>query len=158
MLHTQENPGYWLWECGVCRTRCRYKFSPLTVNIKIPHFHKPQPPTTIASPSKMEIIHDPPKAESFTPLATYQSQTPESFFSGPPVLYHHSPSATLSLHKSDLESAPILSRLAEGAHKTANGTSSSAVNGNTHHHEEEEDADDDEEISIPDIDIWVTSE
>ena len=103
----------------------------------------------------MEIIHEAPKAESFTPLAVYQSQTPESFFSGAPVLYHHSPSATLSIHKSDLESAPILSRLADGAHKTSNGTSS-AVNGNTHHEEEEED--DDEELSIPNIDIWVTSE
>ena len=102
----------------------------------------------------MEIIHEAPKAESFTPLAVYQSQTPESFFSGPAVLYHHSPSASLSIHKSDLECAPILSRLAEGAHKATNGTSS-AVNGNAHDEEEDED---DEELSIPNIDIWVTSE
>ena len=104
----------------------------------------------------MEIIHEAPKADSFTPLAVYQSQTPESFFSGPPVLYHHSPSATLSIHKSDLESAPILSRLAEGAYKASNGTFI-AVNGNTHH-EEDDDDNGDEELLILDIDIWVTSE
>ena len=124
-------------------------------NIEIPsslHLNKTQ--TTVDTHVKMEIIHEAPKSESFTPLAVYQSQTPESFFYGPPVLYHHSQSATLSINKSDLECAPILSRLAEGAHKASNGTSS-AVNGNSHN---EEGDDEDEELSIPNIDIWVTSE
>ncbi|KAL2040528.1 hypothetical protein N7G274_006507 [Stereocaulon virgatum] len=102
----------------------------------------------------MEVIHTPPTHDSFTPLSIHQSQTPESFFSGPPVLYHHSPSATLSLHRSDLDAAPAFSSLAAGTrpHRSSNGTSR-PVNGHSH------DAEDvDEEYEIPNIDIWVTSE
>ncbi|KAF5971367.1 LOT5 [Fusarium coicis] len=34
-------------------------------------------------------IRTPPKAEDYTPLAEYQSTTPESFVSGKPVLHYH---------------------------------------------------------------------
>ncbi|KAF4995149.1 hypothetical protein FGRMN_5287 [Fusarium graminum] len=34
-------------------------------------------------------IRTPPKADDFTPLAEYQSTTPESFVSGKPVLHYH---------------------------------------------------------------------
>lgn len=103
----------------------------------------------------MEIIHQAPTSSSFTPLAVHQSQTPESFYSGPPVLYHHSPSASLYLHASDLAAAPALSGLANGAHRSANGTAAVAVNG---HDAAEEEEDEDEEIEIVGVDVWVTSE
>lgn len=105
----------------------------------------------------MEVIRSPPLHGSFTPLSAHQSQTPESFFSGPPVLHHHSPYTTLSLHKSDLDSAPTLSGLVAGAHRSssANGTSG-AVNG--HNHEGEAGEEEDEEIEIAGVDVWVTSE
>lgn len=108
--------------------------------------------------TKMELIHQAPTTSSFTPLAVHQSQTPESFYSGPPVLYHHSPSATLSLHASDLAAAPALSALANGARRGANGTAAVAVNGDGAAAEEEEEEDEDEEIEIPGVDVWVTSE
>ena len=109
----------------------------------------------------MEIIHQAPTSSSFTPLAVHQSQTPESFYSGPPVLYHHSPSASLSLHASELAAAPALSGLANGAHRSANGTSTVAVNGHgaaDQEEEEEEEEEGDEEIEITGVDVWVTSE
>lgn len=107
----------------------------------------------------MEIIHQAPSSSSFTPVAVHQSQTPESFYSGPPVLYHHSPSASLLLHASDLAAAPALSGLANGAHRRANGTATVAVNGHgAAGGEEEEEEEEDEEIGIAGVDVWVTSE
>ncbi|KAL9070515.1 MAG: hypothetical protein Q9161_004812 [Pseudevernia consocians] len=108
----------------------------------------------------MEAIHQSPSSSSFTPLAVHQSQTPESFYSGPPVLYHHSPSASLWLHASDLAAAPALSSLANGAHRSANGTSTVAVNGHgaAEEEEEEDEEEEDEEIEIAGVDVWVTSE
>jgi len=99
----------------------------------------------------MEVLHSAPTTSSFTTLSTHQSQTPESFFGGPPVLYHRSPSATLKTHASDLAAAPALSGLAEGAHRHSNGTP--AINGNA-----ESDEQYDEEIEVQGVDVWVTSE
>ncbi len=99
----------------------------------------------------MEVLHSAPTTSSFTPLPTHQSQTPDSFFDGPPILYHHSPSATLKTHASDLAAAPALSVLARGVHRHSNGTA--AINETT----EDEDQHD-EEIEIQGVDVWVTSE
>ena len=102
----------------------------------------------------MEVLHGgdgAPTSSSFNPLSIHQSQTPDSFFSGPPILYHHSPSATLKLHSRDLAAAPALSSLAEGAHGHANGTATT-VNGDTG------DEEPDEELEVQGVDVWVTSE
>ena len=96
----------------------------------------------------MEVIHESPNADSFTPLSTHLSQTPESFYSGPPVLYHHSAGAKLVILESELRAAPALSSL-RGAPPGINGT---ATNGDAHEHEHGED------VVLSDIDIWVTSE
>ena len=105
---------------------------------------------SVRIPSAMEVIREAPSSDAYIPLSTHQSQTPESFYSGPPVLYHHSPSATLQIHASDVAAAPAFSGFAEGA--PVNHVNGSAIaNGD---HEEEEDR----EISIPNVDIWVTSE
>ena len=105
----------------------------------------------------MERISTAPTNASFTPLSVHQSQTPSSFYSGPPVLYHHSPSATLSIRAHDLAAAPALSGLAEGAHRRANGAAS-VVNGGDGAGEEEVEEEEDEEIEIAGVDVWVTSE
>ena len=97
----------------------------------------------------MEIIHEAPTAASFVPLSTHQAQTPESFFTGPPVLYHHSPSAKLSIQSSELSLAPTLIRLFHDASSHTNGAAT-AVNG--------EAETEDREISIEGIDVWITSE
>ena len=99
----------------------------------------------------MEIVHNAPSTSSFTPLPLHQSQTPDSFFSGPPILYHYSPSATLSLSTSDLASSTAFSHFAEGGIRPAN-SALTTVNGD---HEQDEG---DEEVEIQAVDIWVTSE
>jgi len=98
----------------------------------------------------MEVIHTPPTRESFIPLSTHQSQTPESFFSGPPVLYHHSPAATLKTHKSELLVAPALQSLF--------GDGKTSVNGNTDSNGHPPGADDELEDEAHGVDIWVSSE
>lgn len=98
----------------------------------------------------MEVIHEALSSDSYIPLSTHQSQTPESYYSGPPVLYHHSPSATLLIHISDLNAAPAFSGLAEG-------TSLNHVNGSATTNGDDL-SDEDRELSIRNIDIWVTSE
>ncbi|KAL9100186.1 MAG: hypothetical protein Q9163_004407 [Psora crenata] len=114
----------------------------------------------------MEVIHASPTDSQYILLSTFQSQTPESFDSGPPVLHHHSPSATLKIYASELDVSPALSTLASGAHRhrvSEGGT----VNGDTRHEEGEEEKEDQVdhgneeeiiEVEIAGIDIWVTSE
>ena len=101
----------------------------------------------------MESIHEAPVAQEFILLAAHQSQTPESFYTGPPVLYHHSPSAILKVHSQDLESAPALVSLFAGAQSKVNGHTS--TNGHTEVEGEEEDG---TELEVEDAAIWVTSE
>lgn len=100
----------------------------------------------------MEVSHSPPNVESFTPFSVHQSQTPESFYSGPPILYHHSPSTTLLIHSHDLEAAPALAELVPSTHRGTNGTAGH-VNGDGNGEE-----DTGQELSISNIGVWVTSE
>ena len=96
----------------------------------------------------MEAISQAPTSSSFTPLSTHESETPTSFFSGPPVLYHHSPNAQLLIHRSDLAAAAAFSRFS--ADPQSDYTNGAATNGDSSEH-------DDEEVAI-EVDIWVTSE
>ncbi|KAK4697564.1 chloride channel, nucleotide-sensitive, 1A, partial [Lecanoromycetidae sp. Uapishka_2] len=100
----------------------------------------------------MEVLHSPPNTQSYTPLSVHQSQTPESFFSGPPVLYHHSPSTTLLINSHDLEAVPALAELVSGAQRSTNGTSGH-ING-----DEGGGEDMGQELSIPNVGVWVTSD
>ncbi|PNY28913.1 Uncharacterized protein TCAP_01173 [Tolypocladium capitatum] len=52
-------------------------------------------------------IRSPPSAEDYVPLADYQSQTPESFVDGKPVLYFHLQGATASVPKSQCGSLAV---------------------------------------------------
>ena len=99
----------------------------------------------------MEILHTAPIASSFIPLSEHESQTPDSFFSGPPILYHHSPSATLRLDSYDLAAAPALSNLAAGRQRPPSDTAPIA-NGEVEGERQIE------EIEIQGVDVWATSE
>lgn len=46
--------------------------------------------------------------DSFTPLAEYQSQTPESFHGAKPVLYYHISMARVLGKKADRDLLPVL--------------------------------------------------
>ncbi len=97
----------------------------------------------------MEILNSAPVESQFTPLSTHQSQTPSSFYSGPPVLYHHSPSTTILINSHDLESAPIFRKLVSSEQQS---------NGSAHPATEDESEDLGHEITIGGVDVWVTSE
>ncbi|KAI4086806.1 MAG: hypothetical protein LQ339_008989 [Xanthoria mediterranea] len=98
----------------------------------------------------MEVLNSAPVESQFTPLSTHQSQTPSSFYSGPPVLYHHSPSTTILINSHDLESAPIFRKLVSPQQQS---------NGSAHHAATEDQTEDlGHEITIQGVDVWVTSE
>lgn len=64
------------------------------------------PPTT---------IREAPLLDSFTPLAEYQSHTPESFHHSKPILFYHSSKARLEANSSDKSLLPILQSASESA-------------------------------------------
>ncbi|MCJ1247975.1 hypothetical protein MMC30_005190 [Trapelia coarctata] len=99
----------------------------------------------------MEIFHSPPDPSSFTPLSQHQSQTPSSFYSSTPILYHHSPGAKLIiLEYEDLSSSP-LAKLADAA--SLNPPTPATTNGDGPHADEIP-----AEIVVEGVDVWVTSE
>lgn len=98
----------------------------------------------------MEVLNSAPVENQFTPLSTHQSQTPSSFYSGPPVLHHLSPSTTILVNSHDLESALIFQKLVSPQQQS---------NGSAHHPATEDEAEDlGHEITIRGVDVWVTSE
>lgn len=119
--------------------------------------------TNISKPLlSMEILHESPTVDSFTPLTTHQSQTPSSFYSGPPVLHYHTSRAQLVLSEQDLDSSPALSNLRSNTSNPK--TQATSVNGHPEGQsqpppqEQGTPQDEHEQILIPDIDVWVTSE
>ncbi|KAI4254380.1 MAG: hypothetical protein L6R42_007220 [Xanthoria sp. 1 TBL-2021] len=97
----------------------------------------------------MEVLNSAPTESQFTPLSTHQSQTPSSFYSGPPVLYHRSPSTTILINSHELESAPAFQKLVSPQQRS---------NGSAHPATEDEPEDLGHEITIRGVDIWVTSD
>jgi nucleotide-sensitive chloride channel 1A len=100
----------------------------------------------------MEILHTPPTSSSFIPLAEHQSHTPESFYSGPPVLHHFSQGCKIVILDRDLRSSPALSGLRGGSAGAA-GSDVGAANANG-----EEGSGEDKEVIIEGVDVWITSE
>ena len=93
----------------------------------------------------MEVFHEAPVLSSFTPLAEHQSHTPESFYSGPPVLYHRAAGTRIIVVKADLDRSPALTKLLGDAQ-----TNGSLANGQT--------GGDDEVTVVENVDVWVNSE
>ena len=99
----------------------------------------------------MEVLHTAPDPTSFIPLAEHQSRTPASFYSGPPILYHHSKQCKVVILNTDLHASPVLrstllQRSPEGVASAPNGSSRNEETRN------------EDEVVIDDVDIWVTSE
>lgn len=88
------------------------------------------PPTTIRTP---------PSVEDYTPLEVFQSQTPESFTGGKPVLHFHLPGAKASIPKSQAGTLAVFP-------SDATSQAPSEVNGNT------------EEVIEREVDVFVNSE
>ncbi|KAF4763675.1 hypothetical protein N7455_010896 [Penicillium solitum] len=90
----------------------------------------------------MEVIRSSPEASSFVPLAEHQSRTPSSFYSGPPVLYHHSQRCKIVILERELLATPALNAL----------RGQDAVNSAASQDDEEK------EVAISGVDAWVTSD
>ncbi|KAL8650125.1 MAG: hypothetical protein Q9210_004008, partial [Variospora velana] len=98
----------------------------------------------------MEVLHAAPTEGHFTPLSTHQSQTPSSFYSGPPVLHHHSPAASLLIGSSDLKNNAAFASFAPSSERQSNGTTQGSADGTGNG--------EDREVRIEGIDVWVTSD
>ncbi|KAK2756516.1 hypothetical protein FQN54_005409 [Arachnomyces sp. PD_36] len=94
----------------------------------------------------MEILHSPPSESSFTPLAEHQSQTPESFYDGPPILHHLSRGCKIVALERDLRSSPALRGLRG---ENGGGAAAAATNG---------ESEEDKEVIVDGVDVWVGSE
>jgi hypothetical protein len=77
----------------------------------------------------LTIIRESPKQESYTALATFQAETPESFST--PVLHHHEADSKVLINSDQVSLIPIFG-----------GSDSEAV----------------EQIALEGIDLWVTNE
>jgi chloride channel, nucleotide-sensitive, 1A len=89
------------------------------------------------------ILQEAPALSSFTPLSTHQSETPESFFSGPPVLHYHTEGAHVIVPRDQRDALPIFG---------AAVASESGANGAANVDE------DDHSIIVHGFDVMVTSE
>lgn len=94
----------------------------------------------------MDVIRSSPDASSFVPLAEHQSRTPSSFYSGPPVLYHHSQRCKIVILERELLATPALNAL----------RGQDAVNNSAASQDQQEG--DEKEVTISGVDTWVTSE
>ncbi|WEW56021.1 hypothetical protein PRK78_001456 [Emydomyces testavorans] len=96
----------------------------------------------------MEVLHNSPTTSSFVSLAEHQSRTPESFYSGPPILHYCSERCKVVILEKELTSTSALSGLRP----------SNASQGATNGAPAVEDSNAQEEIVIDGVNVWVTSE
>jgi chloride channel, nucleotide-sensitive, 1A len=87
----------------------------------------------------MEILHETPLESSFILLSQHQSQTPESFYSGPPVLHYGKATARVVITREEATRSPAIEKIF-----VTNEVSSSDTSADT--------------LVIKDVDIWVSSE
>ncbi|KAJ5148526.1 hypothetical protein N7448_000104 [Penicillium atrosanguineum] len=88
----------------------------------------------------MEVLRTAPEASTFVPIAEHQSRTPSSFHDGPAVLHYQSQRCKVVILERDLVANPALNAL-----RGANAANGSAE-------------DEEKEVSIEDVQTWVTSE
>lgn len=93
----------------------------------------------------LELIRRAPQLDSFTPLSEHQAQTPASFYDGKAVLYYHGTRAELQIDSAQLEANAAFSAL-----RSSGNAASGATNGHVEG--------DHRKTSIPDVDVYVTSE
>lgn len=89
--------------------------------------------------------------QDFIDIAVHRSQTPQSFYSEKPILYHQSFSASLSIPVADLNSTPLLASFANTS--SLNGTRPAGYDSPDSPSVEHQ-----RDVIISNVDIWVTSE
>lgn len=99
----------------------------------------------------MDRFEGAPDVRDFVDIVVHRSQTPQSFYSEKPILYHQSFSASLSIPAAELNSAPLLasfanSSLLNGSHTAGDDSTISAL------------VDQQQDVTISNVAIWVTSE
>ena len=87
----------------------------------------------------LETTENLPKLEEFALLSDHQQQTPSSFFGGKPVLHLRCPAAKVKISREDLAGQPAISQLRGEAY---NDHAAAGL---------------DEQVTIDNLDVWVTS-
>ena len=100
----------------------------------------------------MEVLKDAPRTSAFVPVAEHQSTTPVSFHFGPPVLHYYSDRSKVFVLKGELEYAPVLSNF------VARSSSQNQADQEQDKSENTNGSSNVAQITLQDIDIWVTSE
>lgn len=73
-------------------------------------------------------LRSPPSVDDYTPLSEYQSQTPDTFVGGKPVLHFHLQAATATVPRSQCGNLAIFPADAPTAQSSeANGSAEEAV-------------------------------
>jgi len=92
----------------------------------------------------MEIqeVRERPSLSDFIPISEHESETPDTFFGGPPVLHAYSQTAKLLCGQSEYRDISALRRL--GPEQVISSTSGTAVG-------------QEPEVEIDGIEIWVSS-
>ena len=105
----------------------------------------------------MEILVTPPDPSAFKPLAEHQSHTPESFYSGPPILHHLSENCKVLILERELRNSAALGGL-RGATVQPQGSNGKLVNSSSTRGGDDGNADLEKDVIMDGVDVWVTSE
>lgn len=100
----------------------------------------------------LRVIDETPNEDDYTSLEAHQQETPGSFYDAKPVLHHRAQNATLNVSEHELNANAALQALRTSAGPGAAPHASPF---------QQADGDDEEprvEVTIPRIQIWVTSE
>ena len=93
----------------------------------------------------MEITHSRPSLSDFTSVDVYEQSTPDSFFEGPSVLYYHAKGVVLLVSRHEFLETPVLQKLQASSHTLPTSADSGAS------------PDSPAELTIPDLELWVSS-
>lgn len=99
----------------------------------------------------MDRFEGAPDVQDFVDIAVHRSQTPQSFYSEKPILYHQSLSASLSIPVVDLNSAPLLASFANLSVLNGSGTAGDDSTDSALVEQQQD-------VTIANVAVWVTSE
>jgi chloride channel, nucleotide-sensitive, 1A len=92
------------------------------------------------------ILRSPPSISDYTTLPEHESRTPDSFFTGKPVLHYHATGAKAWLPASQRGTSGLPFFPADGAASTPSGDHAADINGEA------------DELVEQTVDVFVTSE
>jgi nucleotide-sensitive chloride channel 1A len=105
----------------------------------------------------MEILLSPPEPSAFIPLAEHQSRTPESFYSGPPILHYLSERCKVVILERELRDSAALRGL-HGAGIQPRASNGESANTSSTSRGDDGNADLEKNVIMDGVDVWVTSE